>query len=241
MSDPGVLVSVRGEARRTVPPDSVAIAGTVASTRGSKAEAARAAASALADLTADLAALGGIALGVDTARRPLTWSAHSASTREELAHDKQTGQHGPTGRVVATVALMITVRDFDLLDELGGRVIAHEAISAHEVSWRVDWDNPGWQDVRAATIQAAIGKGRDYAAALGGRLSTVEHIADPGLIGGGDGQHWVSSGARSAGFSSRGSETADAPALDPVPQELTALIEARFRAIGVSLAGDTEA
>ena len=56
ISDPGVLVSVRGEAWRMVPPDSVAIAGTVGSTRGSKAEAARATASALDDLTADLAA-----------------------------------------------------------------------------------------------------------------------------------------------------------------------------------------
>jgi hypothetical protein len=34
---------------------------------------------------------------------------------------------------------------------------------------------------------------------------------------------------------SRGGEEPDAPALDPVPQELAAIVEARFTADGVSL------
>jgi uncharacterized protein len=80
-----------------------------------------------------------------------------------------------------------------------------------------------------------MAKGRDYAAALGGRLSAVEHIADPGLIGG-EVQHWAGTGGRSVRFASSGGETADAPSLDPVPQELAALIEARFTATGISMA-----
>jgi uncharacterized protein YggE len=48
----------------------------------------------------------------------------------------------------------------------------------------VDWDNPAWPQVRAAAISAAIGKARDYAAALGAALRHVEHIADAGLLGG---------------------------------------------------------
>jgi hypothetical protein len=142
-------------ARRTVPPVSAVIVGAIASARGSKAEAARAAAAALDDITADLAAMGGVTFGVDTGRRPLTWSAQSAATREEHAHDKQTGRHEPTGMVTATAALVITVRAFDLLDTLGGRLAGHDAFSMHEVSWHVDWDNPGWQQVRAAAIHAA--------------------------------------------------------------------------------------
>ena len=50
--------------------------------------------------------------------------------------------------------------------------------------------------MRVDAIRAAIAKGRDYAAALGGRLSAVEHIADPGLIGG-DGQDWAATSGRS--------------------------------------------
>lgn len=235
-----VLVWVRGEARRTVPPDRADIAGTIAVTRGSKADASGAAAAALDSLTADLAAIGGVALGVDTVRRPLTWSARSAATHDEHVHDKKTGQYEPTGQVTATVALQITVRAFDLLDALGSHLSAHEALRVQEVTWHVDWDNPGWRDVRAAAIEAAMAKGRDYAAALGGRLSAVEHIADPGLIGG-EVQHWAGTSGRSLTFASGGGETPDAPSLDPVPQELAALIEARFTATGISMARNTEA
>ena len=41
-----------------------------------------------------------------------------------------------------------------------------------------------WPQVRAAAIGAAMGKARDYAAALGATVRHVEHIADVGLLGG---------------------------------------------------------
>jgi uncharacterized protein YggE len=236
MSDSaGLLLSVRGEARRMVPPDYAIVAATIASSRGSKAQAVRAAAAALDSLTGDLAARGGVALDADAGQRPLTWSAQSASTHTERAHDKETGQYQPTGQVTAAVAVMITVRAFELLDALGAVFAAHEAVSVHEVSWHVDWDNPAWQGVRAAAVQAAIRKGRDYATALGGSLRSVEHIADAGLLGGGNAQFAFTSSARAARAVSVGGEESDAPSLDPVPQELTAIVEARFTADGVSL------
>ena len=100
---------------------------------------------------------------------------------------------------------------------------------------RADIAGTTWRDVRSAAIEAAMAKGRDYAAALGGRLSAVEHIADPGLIGG-EVQHWAGTSGRSVRFASSGGENPDAPELDPVPQELAALIEARFTATGISIA-----
>ena len=234
MSDPvGLLLSVRGEARRMVPPDCAVVTAGIACLRGPKAEAVRAAAAELDGLTADLAAQGGVALGAGTGRRPLTWSAQSATTHAERAYDDKTGRHQLTGRVTAAVALVITVRAFGLLDALGAVLAAHEAVSVHHVDWQVDWDNPAWPDVRAAAIQAAIAKGHDYAAALGGSLRTVEQIADAGLLGGGNPEHRFSAG-RTAYAAAAGGES-DAPSLDPVPQELVAIIEARFTAGGVSL------
>lgn len=238
MSDPAdLLLSVRGEARQMVSPDYAIVAAAIQVTRGSKADAVRAAAAGLDSLTADLAAHGGVALDADTGQRPLTWSAQSATTHEEHAHDNQTGHYQPTGQVTAAVAVMITVRAFDLLDTLGAVLAAHEAVSVHQVTWHVDWDNPAWQDVRAAAIQAAIRKGRDYAAALGGSLRSVQHIADTGLLGGDNAQHQFTSVAmQAAGLSvGRAGGEPDAPSLDPVPQELTAIIEARLTARGVSL------
>lgn len=237
MSDPaGPLLSVRGEARRMVPPDSAVVTAGIECQRGSKAEAVRAAAAELDGLTADLAAQGGVALDAGTGRRPLTWSAQSATTYAEREHNDQTGHYEPTGRVTATVAVLIAVRDFGLLDSLGAVLAAHETLSVHEAAWEVDWDNPAWPDVRAAAIQAAIRKGRDYAAALGGSLRSVEHIADVGLLGGGEATQYRSAGGRRA-MSASGGREPDTPSLDPVPQELTATIEARFIATGVSLTG----
>ena len=235
MSDPaGLRLSVRGEARQMVPPDYALVAATIASSQGSKVEAVRVAAAELDSLTADLAARGGVALDAGTGRRPLTWSARSVATYAEQAHDENTGQYLPTGQVTATVAVMIAVRAFELLDALGAVLAAHEAVTVDEVTWHADWDNPAWPGVRAAAVQAAIAKGRDYAAALGASLRGVEHIADAGLLGGGNTESGLAvvRAARAASFSGAESET---PSLDPVPQELAAVVEARFSADGVSL------
>jgi uncharacterized protein len=103
------------------------------------------------------------------------------------------------------------------------------------VTWHVDWDNPAWPQVRAAAIRAAIGKARDYAAALGATVRHVEHIADAGLLGGDTAPYHT---VRSMAFSaSGGGDQPGIPALIPVPQELTATIEARVRTTGVSLPG----
>jgi uncharacterized protein YggE len=236
MSDPAaLLLSVRGEARRMVPPDCAVVTAGIECQRGSKAEAVRAAAAELDSLTADLAAQGGVALDAGTGRRPLTWSAQSATTHAERVYDERTGRHQLTGQVTATVAVVITVRAFGLLDALGAVLAAHEAVSVYHIDWQVDWDNPAWPDVRAAAVQAAIRKARDYTTALGGSLRSVEHVADAGLLGGDGGQYRFTAAPMARLAAAAGGEP-DAPSLDPVPQELVAVIEARFTAGDVSLA-----
>jgi hypothetical protein len=71
---------------------------------------------------------------------------------------------------------------------------------------------------------------------LGARLQDVEHIADAGLLGGDTApHHTVYNRAYAA---SGGGDQPGIPALTPVPQELAATIEARFRTTGVSLPDD---
>ena len=236
--DEGVLLSVRGEAKRTVSADSVVLAGGITTWRKSKAEAVTAAAAALDRLTGELSKLGGAPLTAATERSMLTWSAFSATTHAERQHDNKTGRHELTGRIAATVELGIAVRDFGLLQTIGVVLARHDDLNVRQVTWLVDDDNPGWAAVRAEAIQAALRKGRDYAVALGSSLSSVEHVADTGLLGGSDGGgRYFAVAARAAPMSAggRGGEDIDAPSLDPVPQELAAVIEARFRATPVAL------
>lgn len=242
MTEPDTpVLSVRGEARQTVTPDSVVLPGALTATGESKPEALREAAAALETLTADLRSLGAAPLTPDTERHSLTWSAYSTSTHPEGNHDPRTGVYTPTGRVVASVALLITVREFSLLDQLGALLARHEELAIHQAGWNVDGDNPAWPEVRAAAIHSAIRKGRDYAAALGGSLLQVLHIADVGLLGGNAAAGFRREGSprfAATAMDASGGPAPDAPSLDPVPQELTATIEARFTTTGISLAAD---
>jgi len=229
-----VLLSVRAEARRFVAPDYAVLDGLFEHTAGSKVEAAGSVTASLDRLTADLAALGAVPFDEAAGRRPLTWSAYSSTTREESYHDKETGRLERSGQVTATVALQVTVRDLDTLGDLSGVLAAHPSLNVHGVTWHVDWDNPAWPQVRAAAIGAAIHKARDYAAALGAALRQVEHIADTGLLDGDTAPHQpghiTKALAARAGFG-----RPETPALNPVPQELIATIEARFRTTELSL------
>jgi uncharacterized protein len=228
-----VVLSVSAEARQLVAPDYAVLDGLIEHTAGSKVEAVRSVSASLDRLTADLAALGTVPFDEATGRRPLTWSAYSSTTREERYHDKETGRVERSGQVTATVALRVTVRDLDTLGDLSGVLAAHPSLNVHGVTWHVDWDNPAWPRVRAAAIGAAIVKARDYAAALGATVRQVEHIADAGLLGGDTAPYQPGMVARK-GFGA-GVEQPATPALNPVPQELIATIEARFRTTEVSL------
>jgi uncharacterized protein len=241
MNSTTTLLSVRADARQVTPPDSAVLSCAIRAPRDSKADALRVAASALDEIVADLAALGAVALTAETGRRPITWSAQSATTFPERERMDHSGKELETGRVIAHIVLLIGVRALAQLDALSAVLATHEQLNVQSVGWYVDDDNPAWPQVRAAAIHAAITKGRDYAAALGGTLSGVEHIADTGLLGGSDtGGRMRFTSARSvsmAASAGMGGEP-EAPSLDPVPQELAATIEARFTAtIGSPLPG----
>lgn len=231
---PRVLLSVRGEAREFVTPDYCVLAGTVETSAQSKEHALQLAAAAQDRLVTDLASLGGVPFRRDTEHRPLTWAARSATTMTAHDKDRVPGRREPAERVLAQVHISITVRAFERLGPLGSVLAAHDRLHIFAVSWHVDADNPGWHELRAAAIKAAVRKARDYAAALGGELHHAEHIADAGLLDGGNAAAEPAWAQHTALMSAGGGEP-DAPSLDPVPQELAAVIDARFVAVGVSL------
>lgn len=207
------------------------LTGSIRSIERSKAEAAAAVAAAQERLTAELSRLGGVALTLETEREALTWSAYSTSTQPETRYNPRTQRHEETGRVIATVRFTVAARDLSRLRELSSALAHHEAFQLHYVSWQVDEENPGWSEVRQDAIHAAVRRAHDYARALGASLVAVEQVADTGLLEDRPRSDMVAASAPLA-LASRSPEPQDeaqAPSLDPVPQEVWAMVEARFR------------
>lgn len=125
-----------------------------------------------------------------------------------------------------------------MLQALGAVLARLEAFNLNGVSWYVDDDNPAWPSVRTAAMEAALRKARDYASALGGSLVSVEHVADVGLLAGsGEGPRVFREMAGRAASARGPVDGVEAPSLDPVPQEITAVVEARCRATSSTLTG----
>jgi uncharacterized protein YggE len=228
------MLSVRGEARRSVAPDFVELHCSLTTVGSSPSDALQLLRTAQDLFIAELTRLGGTALTVDTGRALLTWSVSSVTTHDDHDFDKRTGHHGPTGRVRAIAGFEIVARDFDRLPELGQVLARAEQLRTHNISWGVDFDNPAWRAVRADAIAEAIVKGRDYASALGGSVLSVEHVADAGLLGG------DALAAQRFGHAVRASgmdADTSTPVLDPVPVDLRAVVEVRLVATAAPISG----
>lgn len=223
--DQEVALSVRGDARRTVAPDYATLQGQLTAFAPTKAEALAVVRAAQDGTTTALARLDGVALTVDSSHAPLTWSLGSVTTHDERDFDGTTGSSGRTGRVFAHGELFVTVRDLSRLSEVSDALNRITAFDLGGVRWHVEADNPAWRAVRADAIDAAVAKGHDYAAALGGSLRRIEHVADAGLLGGDD-AHVGFDPEPGVAMAFGGSP--GLPTLDPVPQQVRAVVEARL-------------
>jgi uncharacterized protein len=230
VADPSIAVlSVRADARLEVPPDEATLAYAVRAVADDKAAALRALGGRLEAATEALRDLGGVVREAGDERRPLAWLVTSTHSEPERRWEQRAERWVDTGRITASATLVVAVRDFALIDEVGNALATLEHVHMRTVDWSVDHDNPGWAQVRAAAVDAALAKARHYAAALGGSVLALEHLADVGLLGDGAARHSRHEVAFAAAAPDSGDDQ-DGPSLDPVPQELHAAIEARLTA-----------
>lgn len=239
-ADNEVVISVRGEAIATVDPDLATVHLGLSVTADSKSEASLEAGRLIDGVVSGLAALGAQARSAQTDKHPMTWATTSVSSHPEFNHDPGIGPPGRTGRTVATVQLEVQVRDFELLPALQAVLDDHRHLETYSVGWHVDPDNPVWRLVRTDAIKDAVIRGRDYANALGGELTGIQHLADTGLLAGADRSPGpIRFAARSAGAGRPAASAApQPPPLDPLPQVVSAVVEARFVAAGITLQPD---
>ena len=222
-----LTVSVRGEATRTVAPDQAVLQATIRVRRDTKAAALSDAAHSLDGVTASLEGLGAVPLTPETRRSPMTYWVHTAETYRDRELDKATGRQGPV-QVLAAVGVNVAVRDLGRLTDVDSALAAVADLDVNWVRWEVDGENPAWRQVRAEAIEAAMVRGRDYAAALGATVLRVDQIADAGLLGGRDAP--AMGAVRPMAYGA----APDTLTLTAVPQELTAAVEARLIATAPS-------
>jgi uncharacterized protein YggE len=229
-----MALSVRGEASRTIAPDCAVLHCGLRAVGESKADALAKLRASQQALIGSLSELGGVPLTVETRRSPLTWSIGSVGTYEERDIDEMSGRDALTGRVIADATVAITARDLDLVEKVGSATASMERLSVHGVGWHVDADNAEWRGVRADAIAAALAKADDYAVALGGRVTRVEHVADAGLLSAGDVQVAraipLGHALRASAVAGEDFDGSGVPSLDPVPQEIHAVVEVRLTA-----------
>jgi uncharacterized protein YggE len=116
------------------------------------------------------------------------------------------------------------VTDFTVLGELLLRLADQDQTSVSGPWWALRPGSPVHREARRAAIADAIVRGREYADALGARVTGLVEVADTGMSAGG--------APRAMALALRGSADSGAvPALDLDPQRQTvsATVEARFR------------
>ena len=118
----------------------------------------------------------------------------------------------------AQVGTTVTVTDFTLLGELMLRLADQEQTEISGPWWSLRPDSPAGTEVRQAAVRDAVERGREYAAAVGARVTALLELADSG---GADAPLMMTRAAFAMG---------DAPELelDPQPQTVRAIVRARF-------------
>lgn len=211
-------VAVRGEARLEFDPE-IARIGVAVSARGSDRR------SALEDLTRRNSAVLDLIKSYGEAVEKLETGAFSISP--------ELGRHGRGERVRAyhgRVHITAELADFTALGELTTRLADLELTRVDGPWWSLRPDSPAHGEARRQAVREAVQRAREYAEALGARLSALVELADLGAENVVPyGMPPAPGGMRAAAYgSAESAETAPALDLEPQRQTVYAQVNARF-------------
>ncbi|MFF0447855.1 SIMPL domain-containing protein [Streptomyces sp. NPDC004609] len=210
-------VAVRGEARLEFDPEIARITVSVKA-RGTDRR------SALEDLTRRNSAALELIKSYGDAVEKLETGAFSITP--ELT------RHGRGERVRTYhghVHLGATLADFTALGELTTRLADLELSSVGGPWWALRPDSPAHGEARRQAVLEAVKRAREYAAALGARLTALVELADLGAeVPMAYDAAMPMPGARSAAYGGAVAEAAPALDLEPRRQTVYAQVNARF-------------
>jgi uncharacterized protein len=210
MTEP--VVAVRGEINREVPPEIATVSVTVAA-RDRDRQAA------LARLAERSAALGTLLDGYAEAIERRETSGVYVYPETKGAGERIVGYRG-------SVTLQVTVTDFAVLGELMLRLADQDQTTVGGPFWALRPDSPAHRQARHDAIGDALTRAREYAEALGARITRLLQLADAGLSG-----EPANIGApqtmRAMAFAADGGGTPTFD-LEPRQQSVYASVEAKF-------------
>lgn len=213
MTEP--VVAVRGEINREVPPEIATVSVTV-SARDRDRQAA------LTRLAERSKALGTLLDGYGEAIERRETSGVHVYPETKGAGERIVGYRG-------SVTLQVTVADFAVLGELMLQVADQEQTTVGGPYWALRPDSPAYRQARHDAIGDALTRAREYAEALGARITRLLQLADAGLSGNPQPEYGgAPQTMRAMAFSAGGAESAPTFDLEPHLQNVYASVEARF-------------
>ncbi|MGI8329035.1 SIMPL domain-containing protein [Actinomadura scrupuli] len=130
-------------------------------------------------------------------------------------------------RYQGTVRIHVTLTDFGVLGELVTRLGDLELTAVQGPTWALRPDSPVYRRARHQAAREAVGRAREYAEALGCRLTGLVELADEGLT-----THPQREGyaLAAAGDLMRAQSAPEPIDLEPETQTVRAAVEASFTA-----------
>lgn len=209
------LVSVRGQAVVEVAPEIVEFALTVTARDPRRERALELLAARNEECLALLRGYGDAVERIETSGLAVYPELRSFGRREQVRAHR------------GTVRIDVTVVDFTILGDLVSRAADGETTTLSGPWWRLRPGSPVHRQARQEAARDAVARAREYAEALGSRLTGLVELADEGLTTGAGSPHDL---ARPMAMAMRSGEAAEPPPIDlePQVQVVTASIEARF-------------
>jgi uncharacterized protein YggE len=203
------VVAVRGEAIREVAPELAGFSVTVTARDKDRQ-------TTLTRLTQRLDAVRTVLDGYADAIERRETAGVAVHPAWKKAGERVSAYHG-------SVATTVTMTDFTALGELLLRLADQDQTSIAGPWWELRPTSPVYAEARRAAVAEAIARAREYADALGARVTSLLELADAGMGGGGQPK------MRAMSFGTA-MDAGGPPQLELEPQRQTvhALVEARF-------------
>jgi len=154
------------------------------------------------------------------------------STGVSVAPELRKGKDEKIRSYSGAVRIRVTVADLAILGELVARIADFEAATIEGPHWRLRTSSPVYREARGRAVAEAVTRARDYAEAIGSRITGLIELADAGLTTLAVTPMPMAAKGMVFGSRAMSASAPEPPALDLEPQQQTvyASVEARFQA-----------